>query len=139
MNGKAPVVLTLLAAALLVAAVFLVQPYSADFPGTAFAKPARRYIRAALERDSLALLRASTSASPVRWALRAARSRPDSLAAWAGHVDAWSAARSGDTTDVLVFAESERCHLVPLVLRFVGVGDAARVSHASSACLDSAR
>jgi hypothetical protein len=139
MNGKAPIVLTIVAAALLVAAVLFVQPYSADFPGTAFARPARRYIRAALERDSLALTRVSTSASPVRWALRAARARPDSLAAWSSHVEAWTAARSGDTTDVLVFAESDRCHLVPLVLRFVGAGDAARVSSAASACLDSAR
>jgi len=139
MNGKTPVVLTLLATALLIAAVLILQPYSADFTGAAYAKPARRYIRAALDRDSLALTRVSSSMSPVIWALRAARQRPDSLAAWSGHMDAWTGEHRGDTTVVLVFGESKRCNMVPIVLRFVGSGNAARVSQASSTCLDSAR
>jgi len=139
MNGKTPVALTLLAAALLIAAVLILQPYSADFPGAAYARPARRYIRAALDRDSLALTHVSSSAGPVIWALRAARRRPDSLAAWSGHVQAWTGEHRGDTTLVLVFGESERCNLIPIVLRFVGRGDDARVSQASSTCLDSAR
>ena len=139
MNGKTPVVLTLVTIAVLVAAVLILQPYSADFPGTAYAKPARRYVRAALDQDSLALRRVSSSASPVVWALLAAGRRPDSPAVWAGHVQAWTGKRTGDTTEVLVFTESGRCSAVPIVLQFVGVGDAARVTSASSACMDSAR
>jgi hypothetical protein len=138
-NGKMPVYLTLLAAVALGAAVLVLQPYSADFPGTAFAKPARRYIRAALEQDSLALTRLSTSPSPVLWALHAARARPDSLAAWAGHVEAWTGERRRDTTQVLVYASSDRCSEVPIVLRFVGSGGRAKVAAAGSACLDSTR
>ena len=36
-NGKAPLYLTVVGAVLLVGAIFLIQPYSADFPGTAWA------------------------------------------------------------------------------------------------------
>ncbi|MFL5516196.1 MAG: hypothetical protein ACJ8DJ_08570 [Gemmatimonadales bacterium] len=139
MNGKTPAVLTLLATALLVAAVLILQPYSAEPTAAAYAKPARRYIRAALHQDSLALARASTSMRPVNWALRAARQRPDSLAAWSGHMSAVTGEHRGDTTVVLVFGESRRCSLVPIVLRFVGTGRDARVAQASSSCLDSAR
>jgi hypothetical protein len=138
-NGKTPVYLTLLAAVSLGAAVLFLQPYSADFPGTAYAKPARRYIRAALAQDSLALTRLSASTSPVVWALNAARTRPESLAAWAGHVEAWTGEHRGDTMQVFVYAAGERCSLVPLVLRFVGSGDQVKVAKASSACLDSTR
>ena len=80
-NGRTPLYLTLVAAALLLGAVLFFQPYSADFPGTAFAKPARRYIRAALDQDSLALTRLSASPSSVVWALHVARTRPGLLAA----------------------------------------------------------
>jgi hypothetical protein len=136
MNGKMPIVLTLLGTVLLIALVLVLQPYSADFPGTAYAGPARRYIRAALDRDSLALTRISASASPVLWALRVSRLHPDSLAAWSGHMQTWTGERKGDTTEVLVFPASDRC---ALVLRFVGTGSEARVSQASSACLDAER
>jgi hypothetical protein len=138
-NGKMPLIVTLLAAAVLGAAVLVLQPYSADFPGTAFAKPARRYIQAALAQDSLALTRLSASPTPVRWALHAARTRPESLAAWAGHVEAWTGERMGDTTQVLVFASGERCSHVPIVLRFVGSAGHVKVAEAGSACLDSTR
>jgi hypothetical protein len=138
-NGKMPLLITLLAAAALGAAVLVLQPYTADFPGTAFAQPARRYIQAALARDSLALTRLSASPTPVSWALHAARARPDSLAAWAGHVEAWIGERVGDTTQVLVFASSDRCSQVPIVLRFVGAAGHPKVAEAGSACLDSTR
>jgi hypothetical protein len=138
-NGKMPLYLTLLAAAALGAAVLVLQPYSADFPGTAFAKPAREYIHAALAQDSLALTRLSASPTPVTWALRAARTRPDSLAAWAGHVETWTGTRMGDTTQVLVFAPSDRCSHVPIVLRFVVSAGHTKVAEAGSACLDSTR
>ena len=84
-NGKMPLYLTLLFAALSVAALLTFQPYSADFPGTAYAKPAQRYIRAALRQDSVGLVRLSASFYPVTWALDAARKHPDSLASWASH------------------------------------------------------
>lgn len=135
-NGRAQLYLTILAGAILAAAVVTLQPYSADSTGRAYAKPARGYIRAALRQDSLALSRLSASAAPVAWGLRAARRHPVSLAAWAGHTEAWTGKRQGDTTEVLVFAASERCNLKPIVLRFVGSGDEARVWTASSTCLD---
>jgi hypothetical protein len=135
-NGKTPLYLTILAAVVLVGAVIILQPYSADFPGTAYAKPARGYIRAAIHQDSLDLSRWSASVEPVVWGLKAARLHPDSLAAWAGHTQAWTGERRGDTTEVLVYAGSERCADKPIVLRFVGSGGKARVWEASSVCLD---
>jgi hypothetical protein len=124
---------------LLVGAIFLIQPYSADFPGTAWAKPARRYLDAAISQDSVSLSRLSASAAPVAWALEAARTHPDSLAAWSGRPEAWTGVRRGDTTYVLVFPAGEPCSNAPIVLQFVGAGDDARVSKASSACFDPAR
>ena len=138
-NGKAPLYLTVVGAVLLGAAVFLIQPYSADFPGTAYAKPARRYLHAAISQDSVGLSRLSASGAAVAWALEAARTHPDSLAAWAGRTEAWTGVRRGDTTYVLVFPAGEPCSNVPIVLQFVGAGDHARVTRASSACFDSAR
>jgi hypothetical protein len=135
-NGKMPLYLTLLLAALSVAAVLTFQPYSADFPGTAYAKPAQRYIRAALREDSVGLVRLSASASPVAWALEAARKHPDWLAAWAVHPQAWTGERRGDTAEVFLYPDREPCSQVPIVLRFVGAGKNARVLRASSACLD---
>jgi len=135
-NGKAPLYLTVLAAVLLIAATLLFQPYTADFPGTAYARPARHYLQAAISQDSVSLSRLSASAAPVAWALEAARIHPDSLAAWAGPTKAWTGARLGDTTDVLIFPAGEPCSQAPIVLRFVGAGDDARVLEASSACFD---
>ena len=139
MNGKAPLYLTVVGAVLLGGAIFLIQPYSADFPGTAWAKPARRYLHAAISQDSVSLSRLSASGAPVAWALEAARTHPDSLAAWAGRPEAWTGVRRGDTTYVLVFPDGEPCSNAPIVLQFVGAGDDARVSKASSACFDPAR
>jgi hypothetical protein len=136
-NGKMPLYLTLLLAALSVAAVLTFQPYSADFPVTAYAKPAQRYIRAALRQDSVGLTRLSASVSPVAWALEAARKHPDSLAAWAIHPQAWTGERRGDTAEVFLYPDREPCSQVPIVLRFVGSGKNVRVLAASSACLDS--
>ncbi len=99
-NGKKPLFLTLLAAGMFVAALQTFQPYSADWPGTAYAKPARRYIRAALREDSVRLARLSASDAPVVWALNAARTHPESLALWTGPSRAWTGVRSGDTTEV---------------------------------------
>jgi len=136
-NGKMPLYLTLLFAALSVAALLTFQPYSADFPGTAYAKPAQRYIQAALRQDSVGLVRLSASFSPVAWALDAARKHPDSLASWASRPQAWTGERRGDTAEVFLYPDREPCSEVPIVLRFVGSGKHVRVLQASSACLDS--
>jgi hypothetical protein len=135
-NGRMPLYLTLILAALSVAAVLIFQPYSADFPGTAYAKPAQRYIRAALRQDSLGLTRLSASFSPVAWGLEAARQHPDSLAAWASHPQVWTGARWGDTAEVFLYPDRDPCSQVPIVLRFVGSGKKTRVLRASSACFD---
>ena len=135
-NGKTPLYLTLLAAAFFVAVLLIVQPYSADWSGNAYAKPAKRYIRAAIRQDSAGLTRLSVSATPVAWALNAARAHPESLALWAGRTQAWTGERRSDTTEVFIYPEGEACGQAPMVLRFVGSGRKARVLRASSACLD---
>lgn len=134
-NGKTPLYLTIVAAILLGAAVFLVQPYSADFPGTAYAKPARTYLRAAIHQDSLGLDRISASAAAVQWALDVARRHPESLAAWAGRTHTYITGYRADTADVLVYPSRDPCSEVPIVLHFIGTGRQARVVRASSACL----
>ena len=138
-NGKTPLYLTLVAAILIGAAVLLLQPYSADFPGTEYAKPARRYLRAAIHQDSVELQGISASMAAVDWALRVARSHPDSLAAWAGGTQTYVTARWADTAEVLVYPAAAPCNDVPIVLRFIGTGRDARVVQASSACLSLSR
>jgi len=134
-NGKIPLYLTLLVIALLAAALLTFQPYSADWPGTGYTKPAQRYIRAAIRQDSVGLVRLSASLSPVAWALDAARAHPDTLALWGGRVQAWTGERRGDTAEVFVYPLGDVCGEAPIVLRFVGAGSDARVLRASSACL----
>lgn len=135
-KGKEPLFLTILAAGLCAAALFTFQPYSADWPGRAYAKPARAYIRAALRRDSVSLARLSASSIPVVWALGAARMHSESLALWAGRTSTWTGARSGDTTEVLLYPPGEVCSRAPIVFRFLGSGSTARVLSASSSCID---
>jgi hypothetical protein len=133
-DGKQPLFLTIIAAALFATALITLQPYSADWPGTAYVKPARHYIRAALRQDSVRLARLSASETPVLWALDAARRDPVSLALWAGHTRAWTGARSGDTTEVFLYPRGEMCSEAPIVFRFVGSGSNARVVSANSSC-----
>jgi hypothetical protein len=135
-NDKKPLLLTILAAGLLVAGLATIQPYSADSSGRAYIKPAQRYIRAALRQDSVRLARLSASDMPVVWALDAARTHPESLALWAGHTRAWTGPRWGDTTEVFLYPPGELCSEAPIVFRFVGSGSDARVLSASSSCLD---
>ena len=136
-DSKKPMFLTILAAVLFTATLLIVQPYSADWPGRAYAKPAQRYIRAALRQDSMRLVRLSASATPVVWALSAARTHSESLALWDGRTTAWTGARSGDTTEVFVYPTGELCSQAPIRFRFIGSGSDARVLSASSSCLDS--
>ena len=134
-NGRVPLYLTLLAVALFAAALLTFQPYSADWPGAGYTKPARRYIRADIRQDSVGLVRLSVSLSPVAWALDAARAHPDTLALWSRRVQAWTGERWGDTAEVFVYPQGDVCGEAPIVLRFVGSGSNARVLRASSACL----
>ena len=71
------------------------------------------------------------------WALTAARTHRDSLALWASRIQAWTGARSGDTTEVVVYPPGEACSEAPIRFRFVGSGDEALVLSAASACLGS--
>jgi hypothetical protein len=135
-DGKQPLFLTILAAGVFVTALLTLQPYSADWPGRAFNKPAKRYIRAALRQDSLQLSRLSASDVPVIWALDAARTHPDSLALWTGRTHAWTGIRSGDTTEVFLYPPGEACSEAPIMFRFVGSGGDAKVLSARSSCLD---
>lgn len=139
MNGRTPLYLTIVVLSLIAAAVLLVQPYSADFPGTDYAKPARRYLRAALHQDAAALRAVSASPAAVEWALAVARAHPDSLAAWGGRTDTYVTSRRADTTEVLVYPEAEPCSQVPIMLTFVGARSRAKVIEASSACLRETR
>jgi hypothetical protein len=135
-DGKQPLFLTILATGLFVAALITLQPYSADWPGTDYIKPAQRYIRAALKQDSLRLVGLSASETPVRWALDAARAHPESLAQWAGRTQAWTGVRSADTTQVFLYPRGDVCSEAPIVFRFVGSGSQTKVLSASSSCLD---
>jgi hypothetical protein len=138
-NGKTPLYLTVVALVLIGAAVLLVQPYSADFPGTDYAQSARRYLRAALRQDSLALEAVSASPAAVEWALHVARAHPDSLAAWTGRTSTYVTARRADTTEVLVYPVADPCSKVPIALTLIGSRSHAKVIGASSACLQAAR
>jgi len=82
-NGRTPYLLTLVALAVIVVTVLLVQPYSVRSRWQPYVQPARQYLQAALRRDSAALTRQSVSAAPVAWALHAARTAPETLAVWA--------------------------------------------------------
>jgi hypothetical protein len=136
-NGKMPLYLTLVATALFIAALRILEPYSVASPWHAYTEPAKRYLQAAVRQDSIALARQSGSTAPVLWALAAARAQPESLAAWARDAEAWTGGRRGDTADVLLAIPSEVCSKHPIWLRFVGSGKKARVLQATSACFAS--
>ena len=137
-NDRQPIYATLVFLGILLTALVVLQPYSADWPGTAYNEPARRYLRAAMRQDSATLIRLSTSESPVRWALAAARHHPDHLTIWKGRIEAWTGERRGDTTEVFVYPHpaGRTCEEEPIVLRFVTSGTAPKVVEASSTCLD---
>jgi hypothetical protein len=136
---KTPVLLTLLLTAFFVAAVIIFQPYSADWPGTAYTRPARNYLHAAIEQDSVRLVRLSASKSAVLWALHTARAHPDTLAHWGRRIRAWRGRSQGDTAQVFVYPDSDVCHDIPIEFLFVGSGSRARVLDAKSACFEPLR
>jgi hypothetical protein len=137
-EDRAPVYLSLAAAALFATALVTLQPYSAESSGKGFGRPAERYVRAALAQDSLALVRLSATDSPVIWALAAARRSPASLTAWAHRTYALTGERRGDTTQVFLYGAAALCGDAPIEFRFVHARSGAKVVGASSACLDSA-
>ncbi len=134
--AKAPLLLTLLVMGLLLAVLLVSQPYSADWPGAGYTKPARSYLRAAIRQDSVGLVRRSASMAPVRWALDAARAHPDTFALWGRRIQAWIGEKRGDTTEVFVYPTGDVCGESPIVLRFIGTGRRAKVVRAHSACVD---
>ena len=135
-KGHQPLLLTLLGAALAIAALLVFQPYSADWPGMGYTKPAKGYIQAALRQDSVRLARLSATDSPVVWALRMARLHRDTLAQWTGRTQAWAGVRAGDTTEVFLYPSGDICGESPIQFRFVGSARNARVLSLSSTCLD---
>src|SRR6476661_4818890 len=132
MNGRAPLYLTAIAAAIMAAAVLVLQPYSVRSPWGAYSTPVRRYLRAALAGDTAALARQSVDNRSVVWALAAARHRPDSMALWAREAVAWAGNRHADTAEVFVSPPNSSCNMV---IRFVGPARHSRVEQATAKCL----
>ena len=140
-KDKRPIYGTLVFLGILLAALVVLQPYSAE---TRYTEPARRYIRAAMHQDSATLARLSTSESPVRWALAAARRHPDILTQWKGRIQAFTGEQRGDTTEVFVYPYSggylytgkHTCEEEPIVLRFLSSPAALKVLEVRSECLD---
>jgi hypothetical protein len=63
---------TLVIAPLMAGAVLLwFQPYSVVSPYQSYVDPARRFLRAALDRDTVGLERQAVARQPVQWALEA--------------------------------------------------------------------
>ncbi len=133
MNGRTRYALALVGAALLLGVLLILQPYSVTSPWRAYTEPARRFLSAAVQHDTLNLHRQSLGAPAVRWAIAAARAHPESLAHWALHAEAWAGNRRGETAEVFVAAPSSSCDLV---LEFVGPVGTAKIERASSACLE---
>ena len=133
-NGRVPVGSLVLAALLAIAALMWVQPYSVFSPYRPYSEPARRFLRAALARDTLALQSQAVSAQPVEWALAAADGDLSALAIWTRSLRPYSGRRHGDTTTVVFQTSTRVCYLRPVTLAFVGGNEAPRLALASSSC-----
>jgi hypothetical protein len=136
MDGKMPLFLTLAGAAAFIAIMLIIQPYSTEASGGVYAKPAKRYIRAALRQDSVQLASMSANSAPVTWALDAARMHRESLVFWTGRTEARTGPRSGDTTQVFLYPSTDACSDAPIRFQFIGSGRQSRVLSASSSCLN---
>lgn len=138
MAWKAPRFLALAGGVLLLLDLLLFPPYTPrSGPSTrwqSYTQPARDYLRAAMARDTQALLRSTGSPDAVAWGLAVARRYPDSLAAWARHAEAWTAVRRGDTVEVLYSTRTGICEDRPIWLRFLSDRGRPRVVQAGSAC-----
>jgi hypothetical protein len=131
---KTPYLISLGAGVLLAAGLLIFQPYSVFSPWRGYTRPVRQYLDAASRRDSIRLEQQSLGTGAVQWALAAARARPDSVADWARHAQAWAGQRRGDTTAVFVQLPNSWCDLV---VEFVGPAEHPKVGRASAPCLES--
>jgi len=136
-NSRPAAVLTLGLVAAIGVELLVMQPYSAPSPSQPYVAPARRYLQAALARDSTALDQQSASAAPVAWALQAARSAPETLAVWAAGLRPSGGRRWADTTDVMFETATEVCEFRPILMRFVRRHGTPRVLMARSSCFGS--
>jgi hypothetical protein len=134
-NGKTPLYLTVALGLLAGALVFAWQPYSVTSRWARYAGPMQSYLRAALRRDSLALVRQTGSAEAVAWALHAARAHPEALTVWTRHAHPSWGLEIGDTATIGLDSDTNVCSEHPIVLRFV-TGKVPRVIEASSACFE---
>jgi hypothetical protein len=125
----------LLAATIIIfATVAWLQPYSVISPYRAYAEPARRFLQAALARDSAELRRRAVSTQPVEWALQASNGDTQALAVWAKLSRPYSGHRHGDTTTVVFQTSTRVCYLRPVAMTFVRGSEGPRVLLASSSC-----
>jgi hypothetical protein len=140
LQNRAPLASSLAAVTVWFAFLLLVQPYSGQSAPPShwdeYARPAQRFLTAALRKDSLELSRRSASAEAARWGLAAGRQYPDSLAVWAREAHVWSGLMVGDTAEVLLLTDSKVCDERPIWLRFVGDSEDPRVVEAGSSCFD---
>jgi hypothetical protein len=135
MDAKAPRLLALAGGGLLLLDLLLFPPYTPRAgQWQAYTQPARDFLRAAISRDSQALVLSSGSPDAVAWGLAAARRFPDSLSAWARHAEAWTAVRRGDTVEVLYSTRTGVCEDRPIWLRFLSHRGRPKVVQAGSAC-----
>lgn len=112
------------------AVVFRLQPYSVTSPWSRFDEPGRRYVQAALRRDTAALQRLSASSDAVDWALLVGSTERGALAVWATSARASVGFTRRDTMDVWYDTPTDAC---PFRLTFVGQR-ALRVVRAHARC-----
>jgi hypothetical protein len=99
------------------ALVLVLQPYSATSPWVRFDVAGQQFLEAALQRDTGELAQLSAAPQPVRWALAAAETERNALAAWATSARASHGFSRGDTTEVWYDTPTHAC---PFRLTFVG-------------------
>jgi hypothetical protein len=115
--NRVPFLLALGSLLLGFALLLAVQPYSVPREWSRFDDPGRRFVEAALRRDTAALERLSATPQPVHWAIRTAQSERVALTAWANSARAAGGFRRGDTTEVWYDTPTDAC---PFRLTFVG-------------------
>lgn len=123
--------LTIALLALALVAIFAIQPYSVRSSWSVYDVPGKRFLSAALRRDSAELTRLSLSSSAVDWAIRTRRDHPHALSVWAHFARAGAGVIQSDTSIVLFETATEVC---PLLITFVGHGTQTRVFEAKSRC-----
>lgn len=99
------------------ALLLAVQPYSVGSRWSRYNEPGRRFVEAALRRDTAALERLSVDPQPVEWAIRTAQTEGVALSAWAHSARAALGFSRGDTTEVWYDTPTDAC---PFRLTFVG-------------------